>query len=97
MDRTRAIDLLRRNADEIRARGATALFLFGSTGRNQASAESDVDLFIDHDDPRFSLIELLALRDYLEGLLQQPTDLTTRDSLHPLLRERIVAEARRVF
>jgi predicted nucleotidyltransferase len=97
MPKDEVIDRLRRHADEIRARGATSLFLFGSTGRDEALPASDVDLFIDHNDPRFSLIELLVLKDYLEQVLHRPADVTTRDSLHPLLRERILAEAERVF
>ena len=97
MRRDEVIAVLRQHADELRARGAASLFLFGSTGRDEASADSDVDLFIDYGDPRFSLIELLVLKDYLEDVLHRPADITTRDSLHPRLRDRIVAEAERVF
>jgi uncharacterized protein len=38
---------LKEQADAARALGATGLYLFGSTARDEASAPSDLDLFID--------------------------------------------------
>jgi predicted nucleotidyltransferase len=92
-----AIAALRRNADTIRSFGATHLYLFGSTAREQAGDESDVDLFIDYDEDRFSFVELIRLNDYLSDLLARPTDLSTREGLHPAIREIVEAEAVRVF
>jgi hypothetical protein len=46
---------------------------------------------------RFSLVELVGIKQLLEGRLGASVDLTTRDSLDPLLRERIEAAAERVF
>ncbi|HLY59048.1 MAG TPA: nucleotidyltransferase domain-containing protein [Stellaceae bacterium] len=98
MRRRDAIAALRAQADAIRALGATALYLFGSTARDDAATGSDVDLFIDYDrDSRFSLVELAGIRLLLEGRLGVPVDVTTRDSLDPLLRGRIEATAERVF
>ena len=74
------------------------MFLFGSTARDDATAASDLDLFVDYDlDGRFSLIELVGIKQLLEGRLGVPVDLTTRDSLDPLLRDRIEASADRIF
>ncbi len=93
-----AIRLLREHADALRALGATGLYLFGSTARDDARPGSDVDLFVDYDESSaFSLIELITIKDYLEGILHRPADVTTRDSLHPMLRDRILAEAERIF
>lgn len=98
MDRETAVRILRDHREAIRQRGATSLFLYGSTGRNQAGVDSDVDLFVDYDpDSDFSLIQLVGLKVYLSELLMQDADVTTRDSLHPDLRDRIVKEAERVF
>ncbi len=88
---------LRKRADEIRALGATALYLFGSVARGEATADSDVDVFIDYDPERFSFVELVRLQERITEVLGQPADLTTREGLHPLLRPTIEAEAIKVF
>ena len=97
MDREFVIATLRRHAAELRGLGAAHVFLFGSVARDQAGPASDVDLFIDFDDPRFSLIELAAIKNRLEGMLHTQTDVMTRGSIHPRLRPEIERTALRVF
>jgi uncharacterized protein len=97
MTRDDIISALRDQASDIRALGATALYLFGSTAREEAREDSDVDLFIDYDPERFSFIELIRLRERLSQVLGRPADLTTREGLHPLLRRDIEAEAIKVL
>jgi len=97
MDRDTAVARLRRHAQELRAEGVVALYLFGSTARDQARETSDVDLFLDYDDPKFSLVELVRVKDRVNAILGGDADVMTRDSLHPMLKERIEASAIRVF
>jgi uncharacterized protein len=98
MDRSRAISRLRESAAAIKARGATALYLFGSTAHDEAGPHSDLDLFIDYDPTqRFSLVDLAGIKLYLESALATRIDITTRDSLHPRLRPAIERNAIRVF
>jgi|SRR5580658_5665392 len=98
MRKNAAITALEQQADAVRALGATSLYLFGSTARDAASAESDLDLFVEYDcDGRFSLVELVGIKQLLERRLGVPVDLTTRDSLDPLLRDEIEATAERIF
>jgi len=98
MKRRDAIAALRRQADAVKALGATGLYMFGSTVRDDAAFQSDLDLFIEYDrDSHFSLVELVGIKQLLERQLGVPIDLTTRDSLDPLLRDRIEASALRVF
>ncbi|MBS0276198.1 MAG: nucleotidyltransferase domain-containing protein [Proteobacteria bacterium] len=98
MRREDAIAALRNEADAVKARGATALYLFGSTARDNARDESDVDLFIDYTHGAgFSLIDLLGIKHHLEDRLGVAVDVTTRDSLHPLLKKKIEDAAERVF
>lgn len=78
--------------------GVTSLYLFGSAARNEAARGSDIDLFIDYDKSRrFSLIDLVRIKQLLEEQIPVEIDLTTRDSLHPMLKEEIERSAIRVF
>jgi predicted nucleotidyltransferase len=95
--RGQVLATLRGHASELRSFGVSHLFLFGSVCRDQAGTESDVDLFFDFDDPHFSGIELLRLKDRVEELLSRPVDLMTRSSLHPRLRNDIEQSALPVF
>jgi hypothetical protein len=97
MDQETAVAELRRHADQLRGEGVTALYLFGSTARGEARDGSDVDLFFDYSDPKFSLIELVRVKDRVSAILGVDADVMTRDSLHPMLKERIEASAVRVF
>ena len=98
MTRTEAVTKLRSCADAVRHRGATSLYLFGSSARDEATADSDLDLFIDYDPTRkFSLVDLVGIKFLLQDTLGVEVDVTTRDSLHPMLREEIERSAVRVF
>ncbi len=98
MNKCETIAKLKPHADAVRALGATSLYLFGSAARNEAKADSDLDLFIDYDlDGKFSLLELVGIKLLLEQKLGVPVDVTTRDSLQPMLRDDIERSAVRVF
>jgi hypothetical protein len=98
MNRTEAIARLRRRAEAVKAMGATSLYLFGSVAQDHASDSSDLDLFIDYDPTsRFNAFDLVGIKQYLEGELGVDVDLTTRDGLHPMLRDYIERAAVRVF
>ena len=98
MKRRDAIEALRRQTDALKALGATGLYMFGSTARDEATSQSDLDLFIEYDrDSHFSLVELVGIKQLLERRIGVPVDVTTRDSLDARLRDRIEASAERVF
>jgi hypothetical protein len=97
MTRADIITSLKSRAADIRALGATSLYLFGSAARGESRDDSDIDLFVDYDPERFSFVELIRLRERLTQILGRPADLTTREGLHPLLRSQIEADAIRVF
>lgn len=98
MNRNEIIERLQQNADAIRGMGAVSLYLFGSAARSEATADSDLDLFIDYDQARrFSLLDLVGIKQFLEEQMATEIDITTRDSLHPLLKDDIERSATRVF
>jgi predicted nucleotidyltransferase len=98
MTRDETIERLVEQADALRALGATSLFLFGSLSRDEGTAASDLDLFVDYDrDSQFNAFDLVGIKLLLEERLSLPVDVTTRDGLHPMLRDDIERAAIRVF
>ena len=70
--------------------------LFGSVVRNKQTEESDIDLLVDFEEGR-SLLDLGGLRADLEELLTMRVDVVTYNSLHPLLKESILAEQEIIY
>ncbi len=98
MDRAQAIDQLKAHAETMRSMGATSLYLYGSTARDEAKAGSDVDVFIEYDHAsRFNAFDLVGIKQFLEDQLGTAIDITTREGLHPRLRDRIERSSIRVF
>jgi predicted nucleotidyltransferase len=97
MDRDQILSTLRRHANDLKRMGVSGLFLFGSASRDEAGPSSDVDLFFDFDDPRFSLVELVSLQDRISDLLHARADVMSRRSIHPRLRATIEGSAIQVF
>ena len=97
MKRDTVLNTLRAHEIELKKLGVERLYLFGSVSRDEAGARSDIDLFFDFNDPKFSLIELIGVQNHLSDLLQNPADVRTRGSLHPALRAGIEQAAVQVF
>lgn len=98
MKKALALTKLQQRADAVRAMGATALYLYGSTALDVAKIDSDLDLFTDYDPAsRFNAFDLVGIKLFLEDELHSPVDLATRDGLHPRLREGIEKSALKVF
>ncbi len=97
MDRDAAIARLKEHQAELKRLGVEHLYLFGSTARDEARADSDVDLFFDYPRGKFGLYELMDVKEAAERILGRKTDIMTRDSIHKALRARIEADAEPVF
>lgn len=97
MNRARVIATLKAHEAELKQLGVQHLYLFGSTGRDEARPDSDVDLFFDYPRGTFGLFELMDVKEAAARILGQRTDIMTRDSIHKALRARIEAEAVPVF
>jgi uncharacterized protein len=72
--------------------GVTQLALFGSTARNEASDNSDVDILVSFDGPATSA-RYFGVQFYLEDQLGCSVDLVTEKALRPELRPFIEKEA----
>jgi len=97
MNREAAITRLRAHEAELRRLGVKHLYLFGSTARDEAGTDSDVDLFFDHERGKLSLFGLMDVKETAAKILGCKTDIMTRDSLHKTMRQRIEAGALQVF
>jgi predicted nucleotidyltransferase len=97
MQRDEVIARLRQHEAELRRLGVEHLYLFGSAARGEAREDSDVDLFFDHPEGSLGLFQLMDVKDAAARILGRKTDIMTRRSLHPVLRERIEASAVQVF
>ena len=97
MERDAAIARLKEHEAELRRLGVQSLYLFGSTARNEAGVESDVDLFFDYERGKFGLFQLMDVKDAATRILGRKADIMTRDSLHRALRTKIETDALRVF
>src|SRR5205823_3467312 len=97
MKRDEAIRRLKERASDLKRLGVEHLYLFGSTARDEAGDDSDVDLFFDYQRGELGLFELMDVREAAIQILGHPADVITRDSLHKTLRQRIEASALQVF
>ena len=91
MERNEAVRRLKEHEAELKRLGVEHLYLFGSTARGEAREDSDVDLFFDHPEGSLGLFELMDVKEAAARILGRKTDIMTRRSFHPVLRERIEA------
>ena len=68
------------------------LALFGSTARDTAREDSDVDVLVAFDGPATSK-RYFGVQFYLEDLLGRDVDLVTEDALRPRLRPYVEQDA----
>lgn len=64
---------------------------FGSIVRGEQKEDSDIDILVEFEG-RKSLLDLVGLQIELEEVLGRKVDVLTYNSLHPLLRDRILQE-----
>ena len=93
MNRDEVLDELARNKPTLVARyGVDRLALFGSTVRDAARADSDIDILVSFNGPATSE-RFFGVQFFLEDLLGRPVDLVTDKALRPELRPFIEGEA----
>jgi len=98
MNRATLVEVLRTYDAALRENGATALFVFGSRARGNEQPDSDVDLFIDYNPTAKipNMFRLMQIEEKISEALGISVTITTRDALHPLMKESIERDAVRI-
>jgi uncharacterized protein len=87
MNRTKALDVLRRHRPELEAKGIAHAAIFGSVARGENRPDSDLDIMIDTDpEARLTVFDYMGLKEYVASLFEVPVDVVRREGLKPHLR-----------
>jgi predicted nucleotidyltransferase len=92
MKRAEVLKIIKEHRKEFDAYGVSSLAVFGSTARDEARPDSDVDILVEFSQS-VGLFEFIRLKNRLEALLGLPVDLVTPDALRLEMREQILKEA----
>ena len=92
MTRDEVMQLIAAHRNELYSLGVGSLALFGSVARDDAGAESDIDLLVEFATP-VGLFEFVRLQMRLQTILGRRVDLVTPDALRPAMRDQILREA----
>lgn len=84
--KAKLVPVLKRN-------GVKSAAIFGSFVRGEQEEGSDLDILVAFEGEK-SLLDLVGLKIELEDLLGRKVDVLTYNSLHPLLKDRILQEQR---
>lgn len=99
MQRDDALRLLRERREQLHELGVGRLFLYGSVARDEARDDSDVDLLLEPSNQRFSIFDLVRVRDVCRAILGTSADIHDYDGLRrlPEFRRRVGGDLIRVF
>ena len=86
-----------RLAELCRRYGIARLEVFGSVARGEQRPDSDVDLLYTLEGGRVLGWEVEDLVESLTEVFHRPVDLVSRRSLHPMIRDRAMAEAETLY
>ena len=75
----------------LRGYGVKRAAFFGSFVKGEEREDSDIDILVEFGGEK-SLLDLAGLKIELEELLGRRVDVLTYNSLHPLLKDRILKE-----
>ena len=96
MKKDEVLDILRDyKKNHARKYGILNIGVFGSTARDEAGSDSDVDICIVTDTPNPFI--LVPIKDDIEKLVKKHVDIIrVRDKMNPYLRERVERDGRYV-
>jgi len=88
--RREILQLLEKNRETIKSFGVTEIGVFGSVARDEQTEKSDVDVLVELEKETFDAY--MSLMFFLEELFGRKVDLVMKDTIKPLIKERILAE-----
>ena len=98
MNRTRALETLKRSEPALRARGVRHAAVFGSVARGDNRPDSDVDIMVEIDpEAHITVFDYAGLKEYIASLFDGPVDVVNRESLKPYVRPVATADAHYAF
>jgi predicted nucleotidyltransferase len=92
MEKENVLFVLRSSLPKLKALKVQSLAIFGSTARDEASTDSDVDVLIEFSE-RATFDRYMEVKFLLEDTLGKRVDLVTRGALKPRMRPQIEQEA----
>ena len=95
MRREEILQQLRAQRGKLAEFNVKHLAIFGSVARDEAKADSDVDVLVEFEGPA-TFDQYMGLKMFLEDLLHLPVDLVTTKAVRPQLAPYIEREALRV-
>ncbi len=88
--RSDILDMLEREKESIRNFGVSEIGVFGSFARNEQRMDSDVDVLVELQRETFR--DYMGLLGFLERLFGRKVDLVMKDTIKPIIRERVLKE-----
>lgn len=86
-------DIKRTVAPLLQKYGVAKASIFGSFVKGQQHEGSDIDMLIEfNDSDKKSLLDLIALEQDMEELIQRKVDLVTASSIHPAIKPSVLKE-----
>ncbi len=85
LDKAAVTGYLKAHGAELRHLGVARLGLFGSFARDEANAESDVDVLVEFEADKKGFAAFMELAFWLEDSLARRVELVTPESLSPYL------------
>jgi predicted nucleotidyltransferase len=87
MNRSEALETLRRSELALRRRGVKHAALFGSVARGENRSGSDIDIMIEIDpEARITVFDYVDIKGYIAQLFDGPVDVVNREGLKPYVR-----------
>lgn len=90
LHRESILAMLAANKPVLASYGVNRIGLFGSYVRNQATAQSDIDLLVDIQKEKKTFSNFLSLNHFLENLFDKKVELVTTQSLSPYIGPHIL-------